>query len=224
MYSVPGPNFLGHHDGQHGKQIMHYMLTSCPIIASAVTNEAISCKGLFDGVFQSMVSLMVICASSPACAQQMTIMHIPSLNFRDHVEKYGLPSQVWGDPMVLRIYRWLPLWSYHEAKVKVHISGAGGLHEPIISTTWRLSDYPCSSVHNICIERLWVDVTKQLGAKWAEFFKLLEVQYELDPSNSYHIWLIHMLFLDTINDEIDFSIHNWNAHRLQIAHKCSRSP
>ena len=94
----------------------------------------------------------------------------------------------------------------------------------IISTTRRLSNYPCSSVHNIRIERLWVDVTKQLGAKWAEFFKLLEVQYELDPSNSYHIWLIHMLFLDTINDEIDFFIRNWNAHRLQIAHKRSRSP
>lgn len=43
VYSVPGPNFLWHHDGQHGKQIMRYMLTSCPIIASAVTNEALSC-------------------------------------------------------------------------------------------------------------------------------------------------------------------------------------
>jgi hypothetical protein len=69
-----------------------------------------------------------------------------------------------------------------------------------------------------------VDVTKQFGAKWAEFFKLLEVQHELDPSNPYHIWLLHTLFLDTINDKVDFFVRNWNAHRLQMAHKRSRSP
>lgn len=81
-----------------------------------------------------------------------------------------------------------------------------------------------SSVHNIRIERLWFDVTKQLGAKWADFFQDLELRHGLDINNSYHIWLLHTLFLQMVNDEIDFFIKNWNSHRLQMRGQRSRSP
>ena len=54
-------------------------------------------------------------------------------------------------------------------------------------------------VHNIRIEQLWVDVIAQVGATWAEHFQMLEVCHGLDIININHIWLLHYLFLNTIN-------------------------
>jgi len=58
------------------------------------------------------------------------------------------------------------------------------------------------SVHNIHIERLWVDFTAGVGAKWKNFFEELEVQSDLDPNLLSHIWLLHYLFLDKLNQDI----------------------
>lgn len=80
------------------------------------------------------------------------------------------------------------------------------------------------SVHNVRIERLWVDLTTTLGAKWAEFFQLLEVQYGLDPNNSNHLWLVHYLYLPEINAELHFFVETWNHHRIQIRGQPNRSP
>lgn len=74
------------------------------------------------------------------------------------------------------------------------------------------------------IERLWVDLTTTLGAKWAEFFQLLEVQYGLDPNNSNHLWLLHYLYLPESNAELDFFVETWNHHRIQIRGQPNRSP
>ena len=57
------------------------------------------------------------------------------------------------------------------------------------------------SVHNIRIERLWQDVTRGFGRKWKEFFQQLEVEWGLDPNNDAHIWLLHYLFLEAINED-----------------------
>lgn len=62
------------------------------------------------------------------------------------------------------------------------------------------------SVHNVRIERLWVDLTITLGAKWAGFFQLREVQDGFDPSNSNHLWLVHYLYLPEINAELNFFV------------------
>ncbi|KIO19209.1 hypothetical protein M407DRAFT_48023, partial [Tulasnella calospora MUT 4182] len=70
------------------------------------------------------------------------------------------------------------------------------------------------SVHNVRIERLWVDLTVALGAKWAEFFELLEVQSGLDINNINHIWLLHYLFLADINEEVSFFVRTWNHHSI----------
>ncbi|KAG1732583.1 hypothetical protein EDB19DRAFT_1896728 [Suillus lakei] len=47
------------------------------------------------------------------------------------------------------------------------------------------------SVHNICIERLWVDLTNGIGSKWKAFFQDLEVTSSLNVDNAHHIWLLH---------------------------------
>ncbi|KAJ7145457.1 hypothetical protein C8R46DRAFT_1167479 [Mycena filopes] len=80
------------------------------------------------------------------------------------------------------------------------------------------------SVHNVRIERLWVDITAQLGATWSERFTLLEIRYGLDINNIGHIWLLHFLFLATINSQLAFFAESWNQHRIQIRNGPNRSP
>ncbi|KAF8176257.1 hypothetical protein K438DRAFT_1607918 [Mycena galopus ATCC 62051] len=80
------------------------------------------------------------------------------------------------------------------------------------------------SIHNVRIERLWVDVTAQVGAAWGNNFTLLELQHGLDINNANHIWLLHYLFLPTINDQLTFFMESWNKHRIQIRNGPNRSP
>ncbi|KAF8137807.1 hypothetical protein K438DRAFT_1639004 [Mycena galopus ATCC 62051] len=80
------------------------------------------------------------------------------------------------------------------------------------------------SVHNVRIERLWVDVTAQVGATWGDHFTRLEVRYGLDINNVAHIWLLHLLFLGTINTQLTFFADSWNQHRIQIRNGANRSP
>ncbi|KAJ7649550.1 hypothetical protein DFH06DRAFT_996413 [Mycena polygramma] len=80
------------------------------------------------------------------------------------------------------------------------------------------------SVHNVRIERLWVDITVQLGATWSERFTILELRHGLDINNIAHIWLLHFLFLATINSQLAFFAQSWNQHRIQIRNGPNRSP
>lgn len=80
------------------------------------------------------------------------------------------------------------------------------------------------SVHNVRIERLWVDVNTQFGAKWADFFTLLEVRHGLNVNNGNHLWLLQYLFLLDINAEADYFRDSWNNHIIQMRGQRSRSP
>ncbi|KAI9066202.1 hypothetical protein FKP32DRAFT_1566373 [Trametes sanguinea] len=70
------------------------------------------------------------------------------------------------------------------------------------------------SVHNIRIERMWVDVTAGFGHKWKEVFRALEALHDLDVDNDAHIWLLHHLFLDAINRDAHRWAETWNHHVL----------
>lgn len=80
------------------------------------------------------------------------------------------------------------------------------------------------SVHNVRIERLWADVTAQIGATWADMFILLELHHGLNINNSSHIWLLHFLFLHQINQQLEFFKESWNQHQIRIRDGPSRSP
>ena len=80
------------------------------------------------------------------------------------------------------------------------------------------------SVHNVRIERLWVDVTAQIGATWADHFQVLELRYGLNINNPNHIWLLHHLFLPEINSDLSMFAEGWNQHRIQIRGGPNRSP
>ncbi|KAJ7186391.1 hypothetical protein C8R46DRAFT_1157838 [Mycena filopes] len=81
-----------------------------------------------------------------------------------------------------------------------------------------------TSVHNVCIERLWADVTAQIGATWADLFILLELHHGLNINSAYHIWLLHYLFLNQINQQLRFFMESWNQHQIRIRDGPNRSP
>ncbi|KAF8835015.1 hypothetical protein BDN67DRAFT_913746 [Paxillus ammoniavirescens] len=80
------------------------------------------------------------------------------------------------------------------------------------------------SVHNIRIERLWRDLTSGIGKKWKTFFQQLEIHDGLDPNLDAHIWLLHHLFLDSIDDEVLQWAEAWNNHTMAIRGERQRSP
>jgi hypothetical protein len=79
-------------------------------------------------------------------------------------------------------------------------------------------------VHNTRIERLWYDVTHAFGQKWKNFFLDLETHYSLNPQSPEHIWLLHHLFLEAVNQDAQEWASAWNSHHLQIRGERERSP
>jgi hypothetical protein len=71
------------------------------------------------------------------------------------------------------------------------------------------------SVHNIRIERLWVDVTRGVGSKWKEFFGKLETYCGLDPGDDHHLWLLHYIFLPKLRRDVAWWRLVWNQHRMR---------
>ncbi|KAJ3765554.1 hypothetical protein FB446DRAFT_655116 [Lentinula raphanica] len=80
------------------------------------------------------------------------------------------------------------------------------------------------SVHNVRIERLWVDVSVHISQRWNDYFSELEVRHYLDNNNPNHIWLLQYLFMDTINQALAFWAESWNNHRITQRDGPSRSP
>lgn len=70
------------------------------------------------------------------------------------------------------------------------------------------------STHNTRIERMWVEVGKQFVRRWKAFFLRLERLHGLDRQNPAHLWLLHVLFLDSINDDAQRFVDEWNHHPL----------
>jgi hypothetical protein len=77
------------------------------------------------------------------------------------------------------------------------------------------------SVHNQRIERLWVDVRKEVSQFFIDLFTGLEEQ-GLDASNDVHIWCLHYVFLPRINRKLDHFAAAWNRHRIST--EGNRSP
>ena len=48
-----------------------------------------------------------------------------------------------------------------------------------------------SSVHNLCIERLWRDVFRAVGFTFYKLFYCLEAMQLLDPLNCHHLYALH---------------------------------
>lgn len=71
-----------------------------------------------------------------------------------------------------------------------------------------------SSNSNQRIERIWVDVGKQFVRAWRAFFTRLGHLHNLDRKNPYHLWLLHSLFLQEIDDDCATFRETWNNHPI----------
>ena len=80
------------------------------------------------------------------------------------------------------------------------------------------------SVHNSQIERIWYDISEGFGGKWKDMFIDLEANYGLDVNNAAHIWLLHHLFLNTINEDATSWTEAWNNHKLKICGEPQQTP
>jgi hypothetical protein len=121
-----------------------------------------------------------------------------------------------------KIYLLLPGWKKYVALNVVHIYGAGKYYEALCLLV--CPNYIYRSVHNIRIERLWVDVTNGIGQKWKEFFQTLEAYDNLNVNNDSHLWLLHFLFLPLINDDVGQWVASWNHHVLGRRGEPHQSP
>ncbi|KAJ7122623.1 hypothetical protein C8R43DRAFT_899656, partial [Mycena crocata] len=70
------------------------------------------------------------------------------------------------------------------------------------------------STRNTRIERLWVEVGSQFARRWRGFFQRLKRLHKLDPDNPHHLWLLHYVFLDNINQDCREFQENWNNHPI----------
>ena len=117
-------------------------------------------------------------------------------------------------------------WKTIEGWIVVHIYGAGKNHivsirsQRVCSLVWHYG----RSVHNIRIERLWCNVTRGFGVKWKDFFQGLEMYDNLDVNLDAHIWLLHFLFLQRINQDAAQWAEAWNHHPITIRGDHPRTP
>ncbi|KAK7020914.1 hypothetical protein R3P38DRAFT_3197407 [Favolaschia claudopus] len=83
------------------------------------------------------------------------------------------------------------------------------------SLMWR------SSTHNTRIKRLWVT---QFARQWRAFFIRLGDLHRLDRKNAAHIWLLHLLFLDSLNADCREFQELWNRHPISGRQGNDQSP
>jgi hypothetical protein len=103
-----------------------------------------------------------------------------------------------------------------------HISGEGQILASFFFPY--LFDQHYRSVHNIRIERLWRDLTLGFAGKWKHFFQHLEFYYGLNHDNPAHIWLLHYLVLDAVNEDARRWAEAWNHHVLSIRGERNQTP
>lgn len=69
-----------------------------------------------------------------------------------------------------------------------------------------------TSVHNQRIERLWRDVNRIIVSRFLNIFLYLEEQGTLDPQNELHLFALHLVYVDLINDALKEFVGQWNNH------------
>ncbi|KAF5271239.1 hypothetical protein FQR65_LT17680 [Abscondita terminalis] len=120
----------------------------------------------------------------------------PVLNFFiEAVNFYGLPSRVRSDH------------GYENILVAVLMNTIRGLN--------RGSHITGQSVHNQRIERLWVDVFKEVCDFYYSEFNSLEDAKLLDIENNVHLFCLQYIYKDAINKKLAFFQSAWNQHRIR---------
>lgn len=62
-----------------------------------------------------------------------------------------------------------------------------------------------------------MEVGTHFARQWRAFFTRLERIHLLDIENPVHLWLLHALFLDSINADCKDFQDTWNSHSVRGA-------
>lgn len=114
------------------------------------------------------------------------------------------------------------IWKKCEVPIGAPSSGDGECLAGLQPKCWLT--FTLRSVHNTRIERLWYDLTEAFGRKWKKFFMELEAHHGLNVNRTEHIWLLHHLFLLSIDQDAQAWAAGWNDHKLQMKGSRQRSP
>jgi hypothetical protein len=210
-YSVAGVNSLWHHDGQHGLSFFIHPGFGLSVFVLGLIHYKLVMHAFIDGK-----SRYITGARMHNNNRASTVLKL----FKEAISN-GRPRRVRGDHGVenVDVARWMD-----------ENQGRGryiwGRFVCGLFCAFHLFDAspPSRSVHNSRIERLWYDFTQGVGAKWKEFFQDLEENYGLDPHIPAHIWLLHTLFLEAINEDVSEWRESWNSHKLSLNGEPDQSP
>lgn len=71
---------------------------------------------------------------------------------------------------------------------------------------------------------MWVEVGTQFVRCWRAFFARLEHMHGLQHSKPEHLWLLHHLFLNDINEDCKEFQLDWNHHPISGSKGKGRAP
>nr|XP_023028824.1 uncharacterized protein LOC111516986 [Leptinotarsa decemlineata] len=142
--------------------------------------------GCIDGY--SRVIIYVSCTTS-VTAETVINLFVPA------VKKYGLPSRMRSDHGLENLFVAILMNSVRGLRRGSHITGR--------------------SVHNQRIERLWVDVFKQVINKFYDLFYEMENEGILDPDNVVHRFVLQKVYLSEINNNLKKLRNAWNNHKVR---------
>jgi hypothetical protein len=211
VYKVAGPNALWHHDGQHGKSSLfdckHYM--SLTLLIPGLIRWKLVAHAFIDGCSRRLKR-----ARMHNNNRANTVLAL----FLQAVARYGVPMRMRGDHGTenILVAKWMDEHRFLGAYIWGRLVEIYRFVSMLIKSN--------RSVHNTRIERIWFDFTQGVGAKWKAFFLDLEANDELNPDSPTHISLLHWLFLDGINQDIDEWVAGWNSHVIELRGEPNRSP
>lgn len=114
-------------------------------------------------------------------------------SFTRACEDYGLPTKICTDLGGENIETWRYMIEQQETPSAV-ITG--------------------SSTHNERVERLWRDVYRCVGVLFADTFRQLECEGNLDSLNEIDLFCLHYVFKPRINSTLKAFRESWNNHSL----------
>ena len=86
--------------------------------------------------------------------------------------------------------------------------------------TLRGSHIAGSSHHNQRIERLWRDVFRCVASTFYGIFYFME-DNNIVPCNGTDLFMLHCVYLQCINHQLNAFRHAWNAHPIRTEHNWS---